>query len=74
MPNYDIAALTARCDEIYHSDDFDFDALTAEIAQTPAHSTDRINLALRYEICPIHLCDEQICADDDDSTCAAERA
>jgi hypothetical protein len=34
----------------------------------------RTEIALQHELCPMHLCDERICADDDISDCAALRA
>jgi hypothetical protein len=29
-----------------------------------------LDIAARMDVCPVHICDEQICADDDDQTCA----
>jgi len=73
-----IRRIADKLDAIYSADDFnesndDFERMTDLLDILPLHSPERIQLALRYEICPIHLCDAQICADDDIADCADER-
>lgn len=63
--------LEALADELLEDDDY-LDAYEAAIqGMTPADAT---ALARMMEICPIHRCDDSICADDADETCAAARA
>lgn len=72
------ARIAERLDDIMRTyyDDLpeSFDRLTDMLALLDADDPIRHRIALSAEICPIHLCDEQICADDDDQSCAAARA
>lgn len=55
----------------------DYIDLTILLSRRIAESTDAESardFLLSRDICPIHLCDSEICADDDDRECAAARA
>lgn len=68
------ARIIARADALLdaESDAYDHDT-AAELLELLDIPT-RTPICHMHEICPIHLCDDQICADDDDPACAAERA
>lgn len=53
----------------------DADHITLLHALTPILTpSDRHDLALACDLCPIHTCDIEICADDDDAECRSLRA
>ncbi len=73
-----IARAITLADEIartyYDHDDLPFDDITETLELIPLNNPARSRIALSLELCPMHLCDEQICADDDISECAEMRA
>ena len=58
-----VDALNVAIAHVADDDTLDFDLLSLVVGARTA-------IAEAWEVCPIHECDDSICADDDDPACA----
>jgi hypothetical protein len=67
-----LLATLIDCDDDLNIDYLDFHLLIARhLTET---NRDANEYLLSYDICPMHRCDAEICADDDEPECAALRS
>jgi hypothetical protein len=67
-----LLATLIDCDDDLNIDYLDFHLLIARhLTET---NRDANEYLLSYDICPMHHCDAEICANDDESECAALRS